>query len=178
MSPERAGRCPTMAADPALEDQEGMLSRASRTRRSASRRARDAAPREGEFTGSFAHQALLWLVALKLLGLIVVFSTVVQFGFDLPKSLWSKALEWPMAAILAIALLRYGTAIVPRTRLHVLVAAFVAANVGAAVFPPATYVALFGLPNRYLGLPYVADMAVLLPRPPGAPPRRSDWPGL
>src|SRR5439155_1124704 len=94
-------------------------------------------------SGSFAQQALLWLVALKLLGLIVVFSTVVQFGFDLPKSLWSKALEWPMAAILAIGLLRYGTAIVPRTRLHVLVAAFVAANVVATVFAPDTYVALF-----------------------------------
>src|SRR5438445_48227 len=146
---------------PGLEDQEGILSRASRSRRSASRRARDVAPRTGDFSGSFAQQALLWLVALKLLGVIVVFSTVVQFGFDLPKSLWSKALEWPMAAILAIALLRYGTAIVPRTRLHVLVAAFVAANVVAAVFAPDTYVALFGLPNRYLGLTYVADMAVL-----------------
>ena len=151
------------------------MSRASRSRRSASRRARDVAPRTGDFSGSFAQQALLWLVALKLLGLIVLFSTVVQFGFDLPKSLWSKALEWPMAAILAIALLRHGTAIVPRTRLHVLVAAFVAANVVATVFAPDTYVALFGLPNRYLGLTYVADMAVLYLGLAVALRRRSDW---
>src|SRR5947199_6013663 len=138
---------------PGLEDQEGILSRASRSRRSASRRARDVAPRTGDFSGSFAQQALLWLVALKLLGLIVLFSTVVQFGFDLPKSLWSKALEWPMAAILAIALLRHGTATVPRTRLHWLVAAFVAANLLATVFAPDTSAVPFDLPNRSLGLP-------------------------
>src|SRR2546425_129138 len=122
--------------------------------------AEDVASREGEFTGSFAHQTLLWLVALKLIGLIVVFSTVLQFGFDLPKALWSRALEWPVAAILVVALLRHGTGIVPRSRLHVLVAAFVAANAVAAAVAPDAHVTLFRLPHRYLRLTDVPDMAV------------------
>src|SRR2546428_11062972 len=90
-----------MAADPRSRGSGGHLSRASRSRRSASRRARDVAPRTGDFSGSFAQQALLWLFALKLLGLIVVFSTVVQVRFHLPKALLSKAPERAMAAILA-----------------------------------------------------------------------------
>src|SRR3989442_1332956 len=99
----------------------GHLSRARRSRQSASRNARDVAARAGDFTGSFTQQALVWLVALKLLGVIVIFSTVVQYGFDLPKSLWSRALEWSIAAALIIAFVRHGTAIVPRGRVHLLV---------------------------------------------------------
>jgi len=151
------------------------LSRARRSRQSASRNARDVGARAGDFTGSFTQQALVWLVALKLLGVIVIFSTVVQFGFDLPKSSWSRALEWPIAAALIVAFVRHGTAIVPRGRLHLLVAALVAANAAATVFAPETYVALFGLPNRYLGLTYVADVAVLYLALAVALRRASDW---
>ncbi|MDQ2913443.1 MAG: O-antigen ligase family protein, partial [Chloroflexota bacterium] len=82
-------------------------------------------------------------------------------AFDLPKSLLSRALAFLLAGLLALALLRFGLSIIPRTRLHIAVALFLAANVVAALFAENKYLALFGENERYLGLTFLADMLVL-----------------
>lgn len=100
-------------------------------------------------------------VAAKLAAVVLVFDTAGLDAFDLPKSLVSRVFGSALAGLLVAALLRYGTQIVPRTRLHAFVAAFVLANVISAVFAENTYVALFGERDRYLGLTFVGDMLVL-----------------
>ena len=51
--------------------------------------------------------------------------------------------------------------IFPRTRLHLIAAAFVLASAIWALFAENTYLALYGDRDRYLGLTFVVDMAVL-----------------
>ncbi len=119
--------------------------------------------REGgrTFEGSWLRQALVWLVTLKVVGLVLIFDPRGLNAFDLPKSSFSRAMEWLLLAALVLALTRYGPAIVPRTRLHLAVLAFVAANVVAAAFAENRYVALYGEYGRFVGLTFVVDMAVL-----------------
>jgi tetratricopeptide (TPR) repeat protein len=113
------------------------------------------------FDSSSLRQALVLLVALKIVALILAFDPAGLQAFDLPKSLLSHALSWLLAGFIALALLRFGTAVVPRTRLHLAVAVFVAANVISAAAAGDRYLAIFGEQGRYLGLTFVLDMAVL-----------------
>ncbi|MBA3720725.1 MAG: hypothetical protein H0W95_10670, partial [Nocardioidaceae bacterium] len=80
---------------------------------------------------------------------------------DLPKSLFSRATEWLLIAALVLLVARFGLACVPRTRLHLLVAAFAAAAVASAVFAADGYVALYGARERHLGLTFIVDMLIL-----------------
>jgi O-antigen ligase len=106
-------------------------------------------------------QLLVSLVAVKIAGLLLIFDAAGLQSFDLPKSLFSRSMEWLIAGALVIALLRHGVAIVPRTPLHLAVGALVAVNALSAVFAENQYIAVFGEENRYLGLTFVVDMAIL-----------------
>jgi O-antigen ligase len=93
--------------------------------------------------------------------LVIVFDPRGDVPFDLPKSLASRAIEWAIGAVLILALLQYGRAILPRSRLSAVVAAFAAVSVLAALVAAEPYIAIFGEQDRYLGLTYLADMLVL-----------------
>lgn len=106
-------------------------------------------------------RALLGLCAIKIALLIVTFDPSGLIAFDLPKSLASRAIEWPMAAILGILLFGHGPSILPRSRLHLAVLGVAATWLIAAWVAEDRYLALFGDDDRYLGLTYLADMAIL-----------------
>ena len=96
-------------------------------------------------------------------------------AFDLPKALVGRAAMWLTLVALAVALLRHGTAIVPRTRLHLLVAAYVGVAGLSAAFAENTLIAVFGERDRLLGLVFIADMAVLYLATAVAMRDRRDW---
>jgi O-antigen ligase/cytochrome c-type biogenesis protein CcmH/NrfG len=115
------------------------------------------------------------LVALKVAGIIVILDPTGLDAFHLAKSLFSRGMAWLLAALIVIALLRYGRAVVPRTRLHLFVLAFVAANVLSALSAENAYVAMFGEREKYLGLTFVADMLVLYSAVAVSFRRAADW---
>src|SRR5213594_1074279 len=106
-------------------------------------------------------RVLLGLCAGKIAALIVAFDPSGLIAFDLPKSLASRAFEWPMVAVLGILFLEHGRSILPRSRLHFTVVAVAAAWLIAAWGAEDRFLALFGEDDRYLGLTYLADMIVL-----------------
>src|SRR5438309_9809266 len=75
------------------------------------------------------------LVALKVLGLVLLFdwSQRAIDVFDLPKSLFSRSVEWLILGLLLIALLRWGRSIVPRSRLPFFVMALAVAYAASAL---------------------------------------------
>lgn len=113
------------------------------------------------FTGSFLQRLLVLLIALKLAGVVLVFDPSTAQAFALVKSLWSRAGEWFIAAVLVLALVHYGLAIVPRTVLHLFVAAVAVAALASTVGAANPYLALYGDVERYLGLSFLGDMLVL-----------------
>ncbi|MFN2520271.1 MAG: O-antigen ligase family protein [Candidatus Limnocylindria bacterium] len=115
------------------------------------------------------------MVSLKIAGILLVIDPGGAQSFDLPKSLFSRAIEWAILAILLVALLQHGRGIVPRTPLHLLVGAFMFANVLSAITGPERYTAVFGDQDRYLGLTFLVDMAVLYVAVAVAFRTASDW---
>jgi len=113
------------------------------------------------FHRDWVRLALVSTVALKVAGLVLVFDVLGLQSFDLPKSIFSRAVEWILAALIVLALARHGTWIVPRTWLHLPVAAFLAANVLATIVAPDPHLSIFGDPDRHLGLTFLLDMAIL-----------------
>jgi O-antigen ligase len=106
-------------------------------------------------------RVLLGLCAVKIALLIALFDPSGLIAFDLPKSLASRALEWPTVAILGIVFATYGWSALPRSRLHVAALAVAVTWLLAAVFAADRFLAVFGEDDRYLGLTYLADMLVL-----------------
>ena len=80
------------------------------------------------FDSSRIRQLLVGLVAIKIFGLVLIFDVSGLQAFDFPKSLFSRATEWLLVGELIAAVAFYGPAILPRTRLHLAVAAFLLAN--------------------------------------------------
>ncbi len=115
----------------------------------------------GLFERSGIRRAIVLVVALKIAAILVVFDPRALDAFDLPKTIVSHAFAWLLAGLLATAVLRYGHEIVPRTKLHAFVAAYVLAVLISAAFAANTYVALFGERDRFQGLTFLADMLVL-----------------
>jgi O-antigen ligase/cytochrome c-type biogenesis protein CcmH/NrfG len=130
---------------------------------------------EDTFESSFLRQALVWLVALKSAGLILVFDPVAISAFDMAKSMFSRAIEWLLVAVLFLSLFRFGIRIMPRTHLHLAVALVLLANVIAAALAVNTFVGLYGEFERYLGLSFVVDMFVLYVAVAIGYRRDSDW---
>ncbi|HEV2010418.1 MAG TPA: O-antigen ligase family protein, partial [Candidatus Limnocylindria bacterium] len=104
---------------------------------------------------------MVWLVAAKIVGITLLVDTLGIQSFDFPKTLYSHAVAWLIAAVLGAAIVRFGRRVIPRSRLHLVVFAFIGANVLAALFAENHYVALFGEWKRYLGLTFVLDMVIL-----------------
>jgi O-antigen ligase/tetratricopeptide (TPR) repeat protein len=96
-------------------------------------------------------------------------------AFDLPKSLFSRGLEWALAALIVLALARHGSAVVPRTWLHLPVAGFLIANVVSTLFAQDPHLSTFGDPDRHLGLTFLLDMAILYVAVAVAYRRPADW---
>src|SRR5207249_4175575 len=71
------------------------------------------------------------------------------------------AFDWPIAAALLIAFVTHGNAIVPRHRLHVLMAALIAVVDLSAPFAADRYIAIFGDAENYAGLTFLIDMLLL-----------------
>lgn len=113
-----------------------------------------------DFSSSRLARTLVVVVAVKIAGLILIFDPASAQAFDGTKAAFSLAATWVMLALIGLALLRFGPGIVPRTRLHILVGSFVAANAVAALFAQDRYIGLVGT-QRHLGLMFVFDMAVL-----------------
>ena len=105
--------------------------------------------------------ALVWLIAFKVLILVLFFDPSGSVPFDLPKSLASRAIEWVTAGLVLGVLLAHGRGAVPRTRLHAAVAGVALVSAVAALFAAVPYVAVFGEQDRYLGLTFLLDMVVL-----------------
>jgi hypothetical protein len=103
----------------------------------------------------------VWLVAFKVVVLVLFFDPAGSVPFDLPKSLASRALEWAEAGLVLGLLFTSGRAAVPRTRLHVAVLGVALVTATAAIFAAVPFVAVFGEQDRYLGLTYLLDMVVL-----------------
>ena len=127
------------------------------------------------FETALLRHVLVWLVAAKILTLIVVVDTLGLSAFDVPKSLLGRAIGWLTVAALGVALLRHGLSIVPRTRLHLLVAAYLGAAGLSAAFAENRLIALFGERDRMLGLTFLLDMAVLYAAVAAAFRGRRDW---
>src|SRR5690242_17746358 len=68
------------------------------------RDARMVIPFAVSFEQSRERRLLLWLCALKIAAIAVVFDPAALNAFQLPKSLASRALEWPIAAVVLFAL--------------------------------------------------------------------------
>lgn len=130
---------------------------------------------DGQFESSWLQLAVVFVVALKIAGILLAIDANGLQTFDLPKSLLSRAAEWALAALLALSLARHGWSIVPRTRLHLLVALFLFANVLSTIAAQDRYTAGFGDQDRYLGLTYLGDMAVLYVAVAIGFRRPSDW---
>lgn len=110
---------------------------------------------------SWAGRALVWLIAFKVMVLVLFFDPAGSVAFDLPKSLASRAIEWVEAGLMLSLILLYGRAAVPRTRLHAAVAGVALVTAIAAIFAAVPFVAIFGEQDRYLGLTFLLDMILL-----------------
>jgi O-antigen ligase/tetratricopeptide (TPR) repeat protein len=106
-------------------------------------------------------RVIVGLVALKIAGLILAFDPHGLQSFDLPKTLYSHAFGWLIAGAIAIALVRHGPGIVPRTPLNLFVILYAAIAALSALRADVPYIALFGEHPTYLGLTFIADMVVL-----------------
>jgi len=127
------------------------------------------------FDASPLRQALVSLVAIKIAGIALVVDVAGLQAFDLPKSLFSRALEWLLAGLIVASLARYGPQIIPRSVMHLAIGAVVVASGISAAFAQDRYRALFGDWDRFLGLTFVIDMAVLYLAIACAFRHSSDW---
>src|SRR5437868_6607612 len=101
---------------------------------------------------SWLRYAIVVGVTIKVVGLVLVLDWTGRATnpFDLAKSLYSRSLEWSLVALLLLAFARWGIAVLPRTRLNLLVAAIVTVNLLATALASEPYVAAYGTQGRYL----------------------------
>ncbi len=113
------------------------------------------------FFGSPLQRAIVGVVALKVVALVLVVSPEGFDGSAPPKAFASRATEYALIALLVLAVLRYGLAIIPRTRAHIVVGALLLANAIALVVAEDRYTAGFGDVTRLQGATWVLDAVVL-----------------
>ncbi|MDQ2915542.1 MAG: O-antigen ligase family protein, partial [Chloroflexota bacterium] len=113
------------------------------------------------FESSRLRQIVLLLIGIKIAGVILILDPWGLQSFDFPKALFSHAASGLLVAALLATFLRFGWGVLPSTRLHLAVVAFLAANIASVLFAQNLYVSLFGEQDRYLGLTHVLDMVVL-----------------
>src|SRR5438552_3012430 len=102
------------------------------------------------WSNSALRRAIVWLLAVKVFLLIVVFDPTrgTAHPFDLPKTSASRLVARVLVAALAISLARYGPRVFPLTRLHLIVAAYLIAVGFAAIVGADSYTAAFGDEGR------------------------------
>jgi O-antigen ligase/tetratricopeptide (TPR) repeat protein len=127
------------------------------------------------FESSSVRQALVSVVALKIAGIVLVIDVAGYQAFDFPKSLFSRSTGWLLAALIVIAIVRFGPGVIPRTRLHLAVVALVLVNALSALQSDNTYLALYGEQDSYVGLTFLVDMLILYFAVAIAFTQRSDW---
>src|SRR5947207_15745167 len=95
---------------------------------------------------SWLRLAVVVVATVKVVGLVLVVDWTGRATnpFDLAKSLYSRSLEWVLVALLLAAFARWGMDVLPRTRLHFLVAGIVGVNLFATVVAPEPYLAVYG----------------------------------
>src|SRR5438270_2832301 len=103
---------------------------------------------------SWCRYSIVAAVTVKVVGLVLIVDWTGRATnpFDLAKSIYSRSLEWVLVALLVAAFAGWGMAVLPRTGLHLLVAAIVGVNLFATVVAPDPYLAVYGTQGRYLGL--------------------------
>ena len=107
---------------------------------------------------------IVGLVVVKMIGLILIVDvtgTLLQ-SFDLAKSVFSRTTEAAIAGCVGVALVRFGPKIFPSGRVAAAATAFLAVNLAATALAANRYLALYGEPDRFLGLTFVIDMLVLM----------------
>ncbi len=114
-------------------------------------------------------------MALKIAGLVLVFDPYADEAFDLPKALFSHAVEWLTLGLLVAAVARYGMPRVGWSAVKIALVAVLATTALAAATAEVPYLALFGDRSRYLGLFHVADMVVLAVAVAAAVRSHADW---
>jgi hypothetical protein len=63
---------------------------------------------EDRFDASPLRQILVMLVAIKIVGIVLIFDIQGLQAFDFPKSLFSRSMEWLIAGVLVAAIVRFG----------------------------------------------------------------------
>jgi O-antigen ligase/tetratricopeptide (TPR) repeat protein len=101
------------------------------------------------------------LICAKLALVPVVFDQASDLPFTLPKSLLSHALGYALAGVIAGLLIQFGRSFLVWSWLHVPVLAFLLANIAATLFAADSLLALYGSPDRMVGLGTIADGVVL-----------------
>ena len=151
------------------------------TRRRRISRAREALHGDGARTtpaGAFEvspiRLIIVILVAVKIVGVLLIFDPGSALAFEGPKASFSIATTCLLLGLAGLAVLRFGFASTVRTRLHLFVAAFALSSVLATVLAEDRYVAAFGAQRR-LGLTFVLDMVVLYFAVALAYRTRKDW---
>src|SRR5256712_8663228 len=152
--------------------------RQRRERRRAGAIAATAGPTTPTFESSGLRTSLVWLVCARLALVLLWLSTDGLDAFQPPKELVGRVLDVAIAACLVIALYRFGLQIVPRTRLHLLVAGYLAAVSAATLFASDRYAALYGDAVAFEGWVFTIEMAVLLIAVAVAFRSRDDWRAL
>lgn len=127
-----------------------------------------------DFESSLIRALAVWVVALKVVGLVVIFDPASASAFEVAKSTFSLATAAVLIGLIGLALLRHGWQVIPRTGLHALVVGFALASVLASLTAEDRYLALFGAQRR-LGLTFVSDMIILYAAVAIAYRTRRDW---
>ena len=91
----------------------------------------------------------------------LVFDSGVEMPFVVPKALLGHALAYALAAVLIALFIRFGQAVIVRSRLHLPVLAYLAVAVLATIFAENRYLSVFGTHERMIGLATILDWAVL-----------------
>ena len=87
-------------------------------------------------------------MALKIAGLVLVFDPYADEAFDLPKALFSHAVEWLTLGLLVAAVARYGMPRVGWSAVKIALVAVLATTALAAATAEVPYLALFGDRSR------------------------------
>ena len=101
------------------------------------------------FGASTIRRALQWLVTVKIAGVILLFDPAALQSFELPKTVFSHALAWPLAALVLVSLWRYGSGIFPCSPINIAVGALAVVWVASTAVAADRYLAFFGDPSRY-----------------------------
>lgn len=82
-------------------------------------------------------------------------------AFDLPKTIFSRFSAWILTGVLVAIVAHHGFGVIPRSPMHWAIGGVLVTNVLSAIVAENKVLAIFGDYPRFLGLGFLADMAVL-----------------